>query len=61
MSTITEDRTDEDGRVWAESTKPGTFLLDKGEQVVSPRTLTPEEKAEFEQLIQNFERAQSDG
>lgn len=40
------DWTPEEWRTWAEATKPGTYLLEKGEKVVMPPPLTPEQAAE---------------
>jgi hypothetical protein len=49
-----DDWTPEDWRAWAEATKPGTYLLEKGEKVVMPPPSTSEEKARFEALIQTL-------
>lgn len=46
-----DDWASEDWRAWAEATKPGTYLLEKGERVVAPPPSTPEEKARFLSLM----------
>ena len=46
-----DDWTPEEWRAWAEATKPGTYLLEKGEKVVMRPPSTPEEKARFEALM----------
>lgn len=46
--------TEEEWCVWAEATKPGTYLLSKGEKVVMPPPSTPEEKARFQALMQTL-------
>lgn len=47
--------TPEDWRVWAEATKPGTYLLEKGEKVVMQPPSTPEQKARFEALMRELQ------
>jgi len=52
MSAMGEDWTPEEWASWAKSMEGSTWLLEKGEKVVTPPPSTTEEKARFEALIQ---------
>lgn len=55
MSAMGEDWTPEEWASWAKSMEGSTWLLEKGEKVVTPPPSTPEEKARFEALMQTLQ------
>jgi hypothetical protein len=59
-----EDWTPEEWASWAKSMEGSTWLLEKGEKVVTPPPPTPGQKARFEAFMQALSEehgAQSDG